>query len=135
MKHIGSRLHDFVQQYAPKPFDWATHNCAHFVLAWVNYLGQEGSIVLPPFADVAATRRWFVEQNKTFEQLIDDYPSLTKVLPAFAQIGDIVLYADPTRNFQATGIYLGPQVLFLGSDGNIVIDAVQVTAAWRIGNV
>jgi hypothetical protein len=134
MRHTGSRLDDFVRLYVPKPFDWATNNCAHFVLSWVNYLGQEGITVLPPFADFTATRRWFVEQNKSFEQLIDAIPYLTKVLPSFVQIGDIVLYVDPTRDLQATGIYLGPQVIFLGSNG-LVFDIVQITAAWRVKNV
>lgn len=132
-KSVGSKLQEFVQSYPKAPFDWEVHNCAHLVGNWIGFLSQgERYVVPPPFANKAAIRRFFVEHNTDLESLVTKYTSLQKIEPQYVTQGDIVLHKDPSQDFLALGIYVGPHTLLLGESGKIIFDILPIAAAWKI---
>jgi hypothetical protein len=130
---ISHKLHKFLQQYVPKPFDWGTNNCSHFIAEWVRYTGRECDMsLIPAFDSQAATRRFFVEQNDNLADLISVSLGASPQAKSFAAIGDVVLVRIESIDFVGIGIYQGPEVLILGDDGVPKFVNAPVEAVWRI---
>lgn len=135
-RSISSRLYQFTRNYPVVPFDWATHNCAHFVQDWRVFCGQEcASISLPPFAGVEDTRKFFVENNASLEGLVTDISGMQRIEPQYATPGCIALFTMPKHDMMALGIYDGPRTIFLTADGTLQSMVVLLTAAWVVSYV
>ena len=133
MKSVGSKLSKFLREYPVIPFDWKTHNCAHFAHDWYFFLAQkECAKELPQCADQAETRKLFVRMNASLESLVTDISGMQQIAPQYASVGDIVLFQSPTHDLQVLGICNGTCCAFMSTDGTIQFAAVTITAAWRV---
>lgn len=111
-------------------FDWRTHNCAHFVINWVELI--EGKTILvdrKSLRDLAALKKQYGSVHAAVTAILKREPMDVKL----AQQGDVMLM-DGKRDRCHLGINAGRCSAFLPDEGDelMFIPTTLCDAAWKV---
>jgi len=125
------RLADLIAARRDVPFKWGENDCALWGADCVEaILGVDfGQNFRGQYEDQSGARlalRQFGAGSlfKTFDR------HLTRILPAFAQRGDLV--AKGRGRTAAIGVCIGSDAVFVGEDGLVMVPRLLWTAGWRV---
>lgn len=122
-----------LDEHAAIPFDWAAHNCCHFVAAWVRQAtGCDPMHGLAPTPGERCARRLVRRLGGSLVAAWTQRLARAPIAPTMAQVGDIVALPLAERR-GAVGICTGRQVALLQAGGGIaLLPMQQATHAWRL---
>lgn len=132
-------LDAYLRGQAAQPFDWTTHNCAHFAGGWV--LLKTGRNVLAKWeALMPRTRAALRELRKAGgHKAATDAVLGPHLSGQYAARGDIVLTRfNPAARLSgryfgiAWGVCTGRQIAALGTQDLVMLPINHAEAAWRI---
>ena len=129
----AQQLAAHLDEHAAIPFDWAAHNCCHFVAAWVRQAtGRDPMAGLAATPGEFAARRLVLRLGGSLPAAWTQRLGRAPIAPALAQVGDIV--AVPLAEGRgAVGICAGRHVAVLQSGGGIaMLPMQQATHVWRL---
>lgn len=127
------RLDAYITAQAAQPFDWAAHNCCHFVAGWVRAAtGRDPMQGLPATPSRRAARRLERQLGGTLADAWAHRLGRAAIRPELAQAGDVVL-VPVGADGAAVGICIGRQVALLTeADGIAVMPMAAASHAWRL---
>lgn len=122
-----------------QPFNWATHNCAHFAAGWVRL--KTGRDVLSEWLGTMQNTRAALRalHRAGGYKAAADRALGAHLSGAYAARGDVVLLqANPVARLagrycgMAWGICTGRQIAALGKQGLLMLPITAGSAAWRV---
>lgn len=133
------QLGQFLQQWQPRAFNWATANCCHFGAAWVQQVeGRQLMPALPANAGPMTARHYMLAHGGTLAAAISDALRRAPIDAAMAQVGDLVLtrsaYMPTGGTGYALGICAGRTAVHVDEAGaSVHLPITGAVAAWRVG--
>lgn len=128
-------LDAYLAEHAAQPFDWARHNCCHFVAGWVRHAtGRDPMAGLPDTHGPLAARRLIVRLGGTLADAWTRRLGRTAIQPELAQVGDVVHVWMRAAERAAVGICAGTRAALLleGGGGIVMLPMAHATHAWRL---
>ena len=117
-------------------FDWAVHNCCHFVAGWMRAATGADPMAGLPFTHGARAARRLVQQlGGSLEAAWSRQLGRAPIAPALAQTGDNVLLPAGTLAGAggAVGLCTGRHVALVSeAHGVILLPMTHATHAWRL---
>jgi len=126
-------LHKTIEQLRDKPFDWGTHDCAHFAAACIE--SMTGEDLMQQWHGRYNSKKeaaFMLKQNrfiKTLEGAVKQQLG-QPMLPMFAQVGDLLLVRVVTG--KALAICTGKTAVAAGPDGVATIPMRDWIQAWVV---
>ena len=121
-------LSDYLISKRNLPFQYGSHDCAHFVAGAVEAITGEN-----PMADITDSYDSQIGSLRVLKRLgFDDVEQFTdtkftSILVGFAQAGDIVLYDG------CLGIAISSKAVFVTEIGYTFVDRSEWLNAWEVG--
>ncbi len=124
-----TRLNAAIDAARQRPFDWEQHNCATFAADCVH--AMTGVALHSHFAALHEDMRTAVRSSEQLENEVAIVLwDCARVLPAYAQRGDVVLVRNAGR--VAIGICCGVSVASVGEKGVEFLAMREALCAWRV---
>ena len=123
-----SNLSDYLSLKRKEPFQYGSHDCAHFVAGAVEAITGEN-----PMADITDSYANQIGSLRVLKRLgFDDVEQFTdakftSILVGFAQTGDIALYDG------SLGIVISSKAVFVTEIGYTFVDRSEWLNAWEVG--
>ena len=123
-----SNLSDYLSLKRQEPFQYGSHDCAHFVAGAVEAITGEN-----PMADITDSYANQIGSLRVLKRLgFDDVEQFTdakftSILVGFAQTGDIALYDG------SLGIVISSKAVFVTEIGYTFVDRSEWLNAWEVG--
>lgn len=126
-------LDAYLSAQSAQPFDWAAHNCCHFVAGWVRTAtGRDPMQGLPTTPNLRAARRLERALGGTLADAWARQLGRAPIRPELAQVGDVAL-VPVGADGAAVGICIGRHVAVLTElDGIRTLPMASATHAWRL---
>lgn len=125
VKHWESRLTEFVESCANRPFKWGEHDCATFAMKAIEVITGEYPIE-ETWASARKARR-LIEERSLIDRANDIWPQVDVNL---CQRGDLV--ATMTPDGVALGIFVSPMAAFSSKHGLALLRREDLIMAWSI---
>ena len=121
-------LSDYLISKRGLPFEYGSHDCAHFVAGAVEAITGDN-----PMADITDSYDSQIGSLRVLKRLgFDDVEQFmeskfTTILVGFAQTGDVVLHDG------CLGIVISSKAVFVGEIGYTFVDRSEWSSAWEVG--
>jgi hypothetical protein len=125
-------LEVFVDQRRDWRFEWGRNDCVTFAAAWVALARPD----LDPMEQVERAGHHSAREalewlaGRDLAQVMDEWGELTRIDPAFAQRGDVVLVDNEGR--PALAVCVGGYAVGPGAEGAQFAPIATARAAWRV---
>jgi hypothetical protein len=126
-----------LKKYRDKPFDWRRgYTCVHLARYHLRQLGHRPP-TMPQLRSAISARRAMDERGwSSVADMLDSFPWLTRIAPAFMTLGDLVV-GPADEHFGAIGVCAGPHKLLGWQEdaaGMVVVDfnMSKLEGAWRV---
>lgn len=134
MSGLAKQLTKYLESVKATPFDWFGANCCHFGAAWEGSVtGKNPMDGLPATPGPRDALRLIASLGGSLASAWTRQSEADPILPALAQVGDIVLVPTDGACGSAIGICAGRTAVFRGDAGDLVsVDMSTATHAWRM---